>query len=66
MAWVLTFIVTFLPSIVRVFFCKFGLKTRLLCCCEKLTLLPNCLPLPVNSHFDAIVILSLMLAGNYI
>ena len=54
MAWVLTFMVTFLPSIFKVFFCKFGLNVRLLCCCEKLTLWPNCFPLPVNSHFAAI------------
>lgn len=54
-ACVLSVIVTFCPSITNVFFCKFGLKTRLVRRSEKLTLLPNCLPLPVSSQRAAIV-----------
>lgn len=42
--------VTFLPSIVKVFFCKFGLKTRFVCRCDSETLFPNMMPLPVISH----------------
>ena len=52
-AWVERVIVIFLPSTIKVFFCRFGLKTRFVRRREKLTLLPNCLPLPVSSHFDA-------------
>ncbi len=46
--------VTFLPSTTKVFFCRFGLNTRLVRLKEKLTLWPNCLPLPVSSHRAAI------------
>lgn len=48
-------IVTFFPSTIKVFFCRLGLKTRLVRRSEKLTLLPNCLPLPVKSQRDAIL-----------
>lgn len=48
--------VTFLPLITKVFFCRFGLKTRFVWRIEKLTLLPNCLPLPVISHRDAMLV----------
>ena len=42
---------TFLPLITKVFFCIFGLRARLVLRCEfGITLLPNCLPLPVISH----------------
>lgn len=47
----LTFTLAFLPSIITVLVCKFGLKTFFVWRWEKLTLLPNCLPLPVISHF---------------
>lgn len=47
-------IVTFSPSILKVFFCRFGLNTFFVLRKEKLTLFPYCLPFPVNSHFDAI------------
>lgn len=47
--------VTFLPFTTKVFFCRFGRKTRLVRRMEKLTLLPNCLPLPVMSHRDAML-----------
>lgn len=50
-------IVIFLPSITKVFFWRLGLNTRFVRCKEKLTLLPNCLPLPVSSHRVAILIL---------
>jgi len=53
-AWVLSVIVTFSPSSLNVFFCRFGLNTFFVLRKEKLTLFPNCLPFPVNSHFDAI------------
>lgn len=46
----LIFIRTFLPSMISVFDCRFGFQTLLVWRCEKLTLLPNCLPLPVISH----------------
>lgn len=49
-------IVTFWPLTVKVFFCRFGLNTRLVRRKEKLTLWPNCLPLPVSSHLDAITL----------
>ena len=55
MAWVLSVIVIFSPSTTNVFFCRFGLKTRLVRLKEKLTLWPDCLPLPVSSHRDAMV-----------
>ena len=48
--------VIFCPSISNVFFCKFGLKTRLVRRNEKLTLCPNCLPFPVNSQRATIII----------
>ena len=49
-------IVTFLPSTRKVFFCKFGLKARLVLCIELGTLLcPDILPLPVSSHLLAII-----------
>ena len=54
-AWVLSVIVIFWPSIAKVFFCRLGLKTRLVRRKEKLTLWPNCLPLPVNSQRAAII-----------
>lgn len=53
-------IVTFWPSTTKVFFCRFGLKTRLVRRKEKLTLLPNCLPLPVSSHRAAMVVVPLI------
>ena len=56
MVLVATVRVTFLPLTTKVFFCRFGLKTRLVWRIEKLTLLPNCLPLPVISHRDAIMV----------
>lgn len=51
MAWVLSFIFTFLPSTNKILLCKLGFQTFLVWRCEKLTLLPYCLPLPVKSHF---------------
>ena len=48
-------IVTFWPSTTKVFFCKFGLNTRFVRRSEKLTLWPNCLPLPVRSQRAAMV-----------
>lgn len=54
-AWVQSTIVIFCPSISKVFFCRFGLKTRFVRRKEKLTLWPNCLPFPVNSQRAAIV-----------
>ena len=51
----LNVIVTFWPSTTKVLFCRFGLKTRLVRLKEKLTLWPDCLPLPVSSHRDAMV-----------
>src|SRR5436305_8746399 len=45
MAWVLSFMVTFLPSTMMVLVCKLGFHTFLVWRCEKLTLLPYCLPL---------------------
>lgn len=53
-------IVTFLPSTMKVFFCRFGLKTRLVRRREKLTLLPNCFPFPVSSQRDVIILLSFL------
>ena len=53
-ACVLRVIVTFWPLTTNVFFWRFGLKTRLVRRKEKLTLCPNCIPLPVRSHFDVI------------
>ena len=50
-------IVTFWPSTTKVFFCRFGLKTRLVRRKEKLTLWPNCLPFPVKSQRAAIGLL---------
>ena len=50
----LNVIVTFWPSTRKVFFCRFGLKNRFVRLKEKLTLWPDCLPLPVSSHRDAI------------
>lgn len=50
-------IVTFLPSTMKVFFCRLGLKTRFVRRKEKLTLWPNCLPLPVSSQRAAISLL---------
>lgn len=47
----LTLSVTFLPSITTVLVCKLGFQTFLVWRWEKLTLWPNCLPLPVTSHF---------------
>ncbi len=47
----LSFMVTFLPSSMKVFFCKFGFQTFLVWRIEKLILLPYCLPFPVISHF---------------
>lgn len=47
---------TFWPSTRKVFFWRLGLNTRLVRRKEKLTLCPYCLPLPVSSHRDAIVI----------
>ena len=43
-ALVLIFTLTFLPSTVRVLVCKLGFQTFLVWRCEKLTLLPYCLP----------------------
>ncbi len=60
-AWVDNIMVTFWPLTVKVFFCRFGLKTRFVRRKEKLTLWPNCLPLPVSSHFDAITFLYLII-----
>jgi len=60
-AWALSTIVTFWPPTVKVFFCRFGLKTRFVRRSEKLTLWPYCLPLPVSSHRDAISNLSHLL-----
>lgn len=45
----------------KVFFCRFGLKVRLVRRNEKLTLCPCCLPLPVSSHRDAISFVPLLL-----
>src|SRR5690349_24704737 len=50
-------IVTFWPSTMKVFFWRLGLKTRLVRRKEKLTLWPNCLPLPVSSQRAAIALL---------
>ena len=47
----LSFMVTFLPSNMKVFFCRLGFHTFLVWRIEKLILLPYCLPLPVISHF---------------
>lgn len=49
--------VIFWPSTMKVFFCRFGLKTRFVRRKEKLTLWPNCLPLPVSSQRAAISLL---------
>lgn len=46
---------TFWPSTTKVFFCRLGLKTRLVRRKEKLTLWPNCLPFPVSSHRAVII-----------
>ena len=54
-ACVLRTIVIFWPSTKKVFFCRLGLNTRLVRRKEKLTLLPNCFPLPVSSHRATIV-----------
>ncbi len=62
-ACVLRFIVTLLPSTMKVFFCRFGFHTRLTWRIEKLTWFPNCLPLPVSSHLDAIAV-SLLIIYN--
>lgn len=51
MAWVLSLRRTFLPSIIRVLVWRLGFQTFLVWRCEKLTLDPYCLPLPVKSHF---------------
>jgi hypothetical protein len=56
MAWVLIFILTFLPSTIRVLDCKLGFHTFLVWRCEKLTLFPYCFPFPVISHFCIIKI----------
>jgi len=56
--------VTFWPSTTKVFFWRFGLKTRLVRRKEKLTLWPNCLPLPVKSQRAAIVLLPLTFYNN--
>ena len=45
---------TFWPFTSIVFFWRLGLKTRFVRRKEKLTLWPNCFPLPVISHRDAI------------
>ena len=50
-AWVESFILTFLPSTITVLDWRFGFQTFLVWRCEKLTLWPYCLPLPVISHF---------------
>lgn len=50
-ALVLTFRRTFWPSTTNVLVWRLGFQTLLVWRCEKLTLLPNCLPLPVSSHF---------------
>src|SRR5687768_6505820 len=57
-ACVLRVIVIFCPSISKVFFWRLGLKTRLVRRKEKLTLWPNCLPLPVSSHRAAIILIT--------
>ena len=44
MSWVDNFMVTFLPSNIKVFFCRFGLQTFLVFFCENGTLCPNCFP----------------------
>lgn len=64
-ACVLRVIVTFWPSTTKVFFCRFGLKTRFVRRKEKLTLWPNCLPLPVNSQRAAISFTLLLLNNLY-
>lgn len=51
MAWVLNFILTFLPSMTRVLVWRLGFQTFGVRRKEKLTLWPYCLPLPVKSHF---------------
>lgn len=56
--------VIFWPSTVKVFFCKLGFQTRFVWRIEKLTLLPNCLPLPVSSHCAAII-LSRLLSDHF-
>lgn len=47
---------TFLPLRSNVFFCRLGLNTLFVRRKEKLTLWPYCLPLPVNSQRDAIIL----------
>ena len=54
-ALVLRVIVTFWPSTTKVFFWRLGLNTRFVRRKEKLTLLPNCFPLPVSSHRATII-----------
>lgn len=54
-AFVESTMVIFLPPTTKVFLWRLGLNTRLLRCREKLTLFPNCLPLPVSSHRAVIV-----------
>ncbi len=55
MAWVLSFMVTFLPSSMNVLVCRLGFQTFLVWRCEKLTLLPYCLPLPLSSHICMVI-----------
>jgi len=53
-------IVIFCPSTSKVFFWRLGLKTRFVRRKEKLTLWPNCLPFPVNSHRAVILFLPII------
>lgn len=46
-----TFTRTGLPSFTTVTVCRFGLKRRRVCRCEKLTAFPNDGPLPHEAHF---------------
>lgn len=64
-ACVLRCMVIFWPSTIKVFFCRLGFQTFLVCLCEKLTLWPYCLPLPVSSQVDAIIIKSLLQSYIY-
>ena len=65
-ALVLILTLTFLPSTVRVFTCKLGFHTRLVWRCEKLTLLPCCLPFLSNSNRCIIQRLILQIATDKI
>lgn len=47
----------------NVFFCRFGLKTRLVRRKEKLTLWPNCFPLPVSSQRAVISLVHFLLVN---